>query len=297
MWFKNLKLYRLNPQWRADVGAIETQLAAHAFQAGNSLDLQNVGWVPTRPGTLAHAVNGQYLLTLRSEKKLLPSTVVNQVARARAEEIEAQQGYRPGRKQMKALKEEITDELLPKAFSLYRDTRVWISPDTHWLVIDAAASAKADEVLGLLAKSINPFPMENLYTALSPASAMTDWLASSEAPANFTLDQDTELRATGDSRAAVRYVKETVDAADVRKHVEAGKRCTRLAMTWNDRISFVLTDNLDIKRLAPLDVLTENNDGMAANDDEKFDADMSLMTGELTLLFNDLVQALGGEKK
>ncbi len=98
------------------------------------------------------------LVTLRAEKKLLPATVVNQVAKARAQEIEEQQGYKPGRKQMKEIKERVTDELLPKAFSIYRDTRVWIDPVNRWLVIDAAASASADEVLGLLAKSIDPFP-------------------------------------------------------------------------------------------------------------------------------------------
>jgi recombination associated protein RdgC len=234
---------------------------------------------------------------LRAEKKLLPSTVINQVAKARAQEAEEQQGYKPGRKQMKEIKERVTDELLPKAFSIYRDTRVWIDPANRWLVVDAAASAKADEVLGLLAKSVDPFPLESLYVAQSPASAMTGWLAEDEAPANFSIDQDTELRASGESRAAIRYVKHAIDADDVRRHIQSGKQCTRLAMTWADRISFVLTESLDVKRVAPLDVLKENGDNMAQNDDEKFDGDMALMTGELAKLMAELVEALGGEKR
>ncbi|KAG1076555.1 hypothetical protein G6F40_017328 [Rhizopus arrhizus] len=119
--------------------------------------MQSLGWVPPREnGGLAHIVNGQILLSLRAEKQLLPGTVVNQVAKARAQEIEEQQGYKPGRKQMKEIKERVTDELLPRAFSVYRDTRVWIDPQNHWLVIDAAASAKADEVIGLLANRPPP---------------------------------------------------------------------------------------------------------------------------------------------
>ena len=159
---------------------------------------------------------------------------------------------------------------------MYRDTRVWIDPQNHWLVIDAAASAKADEVIGLLAKCIDPFPLENLYVAQSPASAMTGWLAEDEAPSNFTIDQDTELRSSGESGAAIRYVKHSIDADDVRRHIQSGKQCTRLAMTWADRISFVLTENLDVKRVAPLDVLKEGNEAIAANDDEvrfRHDAD------------------------
>ncbi|AUL19424.1 recombination-associated protein RdgC [Bordetella holmesii] len=298
MWFKNLKIYRLSAPWMLTGEQLEESLARHAYQSGNNLEMQSLGWIsPRENASLAHSLNGQILLSLRAEKKLLPTTVVNQVARARAQEIEEQQGYKPGRKQMKEIKERVTDELLPRAFSVYRDTRVWIDTTNHWLVIDAAASAKADEVIGMLVKTVDPLPLENLYVAQSPAAAMTGWLAADEAPANFSIDQDTELRASGESRAAIRYVKHSIDADDVRRHIQSGKQCTRLAMTWADRVSFVLTESMDIKRVAPLDVLKENPENAAFNEDEKFDSDMTLMTGELAKMLAELVEALGGEKR
>ena len=298
MWFRNLKIYRLSAAWTLFGDDLEAALARQAFQPGNNLEMQSIGWVPPREnGGLAHVVSGQILLSLRAEKKLLPATVINQVAKFRAQEIEEQQGYKPGRKQMKEIKERVTDELLPRAFSIYRDTRVWIDPLNHWLVIDAAASARADEVIGILAKCVEPFPLENLYVAQSPAAAMTGWLADDEAPNNFSIDQDTELRSSGESGAAVRYVKHSIDAEDARRHIQSGKQCTRLALTWADRISFVLTEALDIKRISPLDVLKEGAEGVASNADEKFDSDMTLMTGELAKLLAELVDALGGEKR
>ncbi|CAB3857379.1 Recombination-associated protein RdgC [Achromobacter aegrifaciens] len=298
MWFKNLKLYRLSAPWPLHGDELEDALARQAFHPGNNLEMQSIGWVPPREnGGLAHVVGGQILLTLRAEKKLLPGTVINQLAKHRAQEIEEQQGYKVGRKLMKEIKERVTDELLPRAFSIYRDTRVWIDPINLWLVIDAATSSKADEVIGILAKCIDPFPLENLYVAQSPAAAMTGWLAEDEAPANFTIDQDTELRSSGQSGAAIRYVKHSINAEDVGRHIQSGKQCTRLAMTWADRVSFVLTEGLDIKRVSPLDVLKEGNEGIAPNDDEKFDSDMLLMTGELAKLLAELVDVLGGEKR
>ena len=298
MWFKNLKIYRLSAPWTLTGEQLEESLAKHAYRQGNNLEMQTLGWIsPRENASLSHSINGQILLSLRAEKKLLPSTVVNQVARARALEIEEQQGYKPGRKQMKEIKERVTDELMPRAFSIYRDTRVWIDTRNHWLVIDAAASAKADEVIGMLVKTVDPLPLENLYVTQSPATAMTGWLAADEAPANFSIDQDTELRASGESRAAIRYVKHSIDADDVRRHIQSGKQCTRLAMTWADRVSFVLTEAMDVKRVTPLDVLKENPDNLALNDDEKFDSDMALMTGELAKLMTELVDALGGEKR
>ncbi len=296
MWFKNLQIYRLPAPWAMSSDQLEACLAPQAFAPCSSGDMQSQGWLAPRDnGPLVHAVNRQMLIMLGTEKKLLPASVINQVVKARAAEIEEQQGFKPGRKQTKELKEQVTDELLPRAFSIRRDTRVWIDPLNGWLVVDSSSPAKADEILKLLLKSVDPLPLTNLRVARSPQSAMTDWLAADEAPAGFSIDQDTELRATGDSKASVRYARHAPEADDLRRHIAAGKQCTRLALTWNDRISFVLTESLALKRIAPLDVLKENTDSVAAGADERFDADMQLMTGELSQMLAALVEALGGE--
>ncbi|NYT64997.1 recombination-associated protein RdgC [Alcaligenaceae bacterium] len=298
MWFKNLRVFRLAPQWSCTAEMLENALEKQAFRPGNSQEMQSLGWVPpVENGGLVHALDGQYLISLRADKKLLPTTVINQFAKIRAQEIEEQQGFKPGRKQMKEIKELMTEELLPKAFSVFRDTRVWIDTKNHWLVIDAAAAAKSDEVLGMLAKVIESFPVSPLYVEQSPAAAMTNWLISDEAPTSFSIDQDTELRSTNESRAAVRYVRQSIEIDEVRKHVQDGKQCTRLALTWADRVSFVLTEGMEIKRVSPLDVLKENQDMSAHNDAERFDSDFTLMAGELANLIAGLVDALGGEKQ
>ncbi len=298
MWFKNLQIYRLTAPWTLTSEQLQEKLSAQAFAACSSGDMQSEGWLSPRDNDmLVHTVNRQLLLQLGTEKKLLPSTVINQVTKARAAEIEEQQGFKPGRKQMKELKEQVTDELLPRAFSIRRTTNVWIDPVNGWMVVDAASPAKADEVFKLLLKSLETLPFASLRTALSPLSAMTDWLAADEAPGGFTVDQDTELRATGEGKATVRYVRHTLEPEDVRRHIAAGKQCTRLAMTWSDRVSFVLTESLAVKRVAPLDVLKENTDSAMQNEDERFDTDFALMTGELAKLMADLVEALGGEEQ
>ena len=298
MWFKNLQIYRLNAPWTLSPEELEAKLVPQAFAPCTSQDLQSQGWIaPRENGVLVHTVNKQMLILLGTEKKLLPASVVNQVTKARAVELEEQQGFAPGRKQMRELKEQVADELLPRAFSVWRNTWTWIDPVNGWLVVDAASPNKADEVFKLLLKSIDKLPVENLRTQHSPQTCMTEWLAADEAPAGFTVDQDTELRAAGESKATVRYVRHTVEVEEVQRHIAAGKQCTRLAMTWNDRVSFVLTDTLAIKRVTPLDVLKEDTDSATKNDDERFDSDFMLMSGELSKLLKDLVETLGGEMK
>ncbi len=294
MFFKNLQVYRLPANWPMSAPELNSMLERQAFTPATSMDLVRQGWAAPRGADqpFVHAVGGQLLLQLKTEKKLLPSTVVNQVAAARALEMEEAQGFAPGKKAMKELKERVTDELLPRAFAILSTTAVWIDPVNGWLVVDAASPAKADEVIKLLLKSVDKLPLESLRVQRSPVGAMTEWLQADESPAGFTVDQDAIMRATGESKAQVAYKRHTLEADDIRRHIAAGKQCTRLAMTWSDKISFVLDESLAIKSVKPLEIIKEN---ATRNDDERFDSDFALMTGELAKMLADLVEALGGE--
>ena len=296
MWFKNLQLYRLPVPWGIELAKLEEQLARGPFQRCPSHEAMSRGWVsPRGDGALVHALNRQWLIALRVEQRLLPSSVINDEVKERAEAFEAQQGYKPGRKQLRELKERVTEELMPRAFTKRRTTFVWIDPQAGWFCVDAGSPAKAEEVIEHLRWSLDEFPLQLLHTQRSPTSAMADWLAGGDAPAGFTIDRDCELKAVGEEKAAVRYVRHPLEGDEVKSHLAGGKLPTRLALTWNDRISFVLTEKLEIKRLAFLDLLKEEAEQSVENAAEQFDADFALMTGELARFLPQLVDALGGE--
>ena len=296
MWFKNLSVYRLPANLDLDLVRLEERLARNALQPCGNMDRESQGWVsPRGDDRLLHVLNRQVLIALGVEQKLLPGSIVSQFADERAAEIEEQQGYKLGRKQMRELKQQITDELLPRAFVRRRITRAWIDPVNGWLVVDAATPLKAEELLERLNKTLDDLPVRTLHTELSPGAAMTEWLLAGEAPAGFTIDRDLELCASDDGKATVRYVRHALEGEEIQQHISAGKTATRLALTWNDRISFVLGEQLQLKRLAFLDILKENSE-QADNADEQFDLDFALMAGEAAKLLADLVDALGGEK-
>ena len=294
MFFKNIQAYRLPQNWPMTADALAEALAPQKFTDATSMDMVSQGWAPPRGADqpLVHAVGGQFLMQLKTEKKLLPSSVINQFTKTRAAEMEEAQGFPPGKKAMKELKERVTDELLPRAFPLATTTDVWIDSVNGWLVVDAASPAKADDVVKLLLKSVDKLPLESLRVQRSPVGAMTEWLQADESPAGFTVDQDAIMRATGESKAQVAYKRHTLEADDIRRHIAAGKQCTRLAMTWNDKISFVLDESMAIKSIKPLEIIKES---ATRNDDERFDSDFALMTGELAKMLADLVEVLGGE--
>ncbi|WP_288105719.1 recombination-associated protein RdgC [Limnobacter sp.] len=293
MWFKNLLIYSLK-SWTDTAESLEEKLAEHALQACGGLEMQTQGWVaPKGEGNpFVHAQGQHLLITLGMEKKLLPTTVVNQFAKARAAEIEERDGYKPGRKQLKEIKEDVLDDLLPRAFVIRSTVRAWIDTRRQFLIVDAGAASKADALVSLLIKCVEGTGLSPLKTKLSPTVAMTSWMADDDNPPQFSIDQDCELRGRGEAGSTVRYVRHSLEVDEIRKHIEGGKDVTKLAMTWADRVSFVLQENLQIKRVSPLDVIREQASLSAP--DEEFEADFALMTGELGKLLDALVDALGG---
>ncbi len=296
MWFRNLQLFRLPENWSPDPAEWEARLARRPLQPCGGLERSSQGWLPPQgEGAYVYGLGGQLLVALGTEQRLLPSTVVRQAAQERVEAIEAESGQRLGRKRVREIREAVEDELLPRAFVRRTMTHAWIDPVHGWLAVDAASAARAETLVKLLGECLPDLPVRLLRTELSPGSAMTAWLAEGEGPAGFSIDRDCELRLAGEERATVRYVRHALDGEEVRGHIAAGKQATRLALTWAERISFVLNDRLELKRLAFLDLLKEEA-GQAEDAEAAFGIEFALMSGELARLLADLVAALGGEQ-
>ena len=294
--FKNLMVYRLAADWSATVAQIEAALDAARFTECGLTQARAVGWVPPRGeehGVLIEAIAGQWLLQLMVESKVVPGSVVKRQVDALAAQVEKQTGRKPGKKQRNELKDQALLDLLPMAFTKRAAVRVWISPAERLLVLDAGSASRADEVLTALTQALPGLSATLVNTAVSPAAAMAEWLVSGEAPAGFTIDRDCELKAADGEKPVVRYARHALDIAEIREHIQAGKQPTRLALTWQGRVSFMLTEGLQIKKISFLDGVFE---GRSAKGDEGFDADAAIATGELAPLIGDLLDALGGEQ-
>jgi len=297
MWFKNIFIYRLPSDLSLNPATFQEKLALKPVIPCGSLDKQSRGWLSCRgDDKYVHISNKHMLFALGVEQKLLPATIVNRFAKERIADIEAQQGFKVGRKAIKDIKQAVTDELLPRAFALQRTIYAWLDLVNGRLVIEAASSAKSEELLEQLGKTVDNFPVQLLKTKLSPVAAMTDWLAAENAPEGFTIDRELELRSGDENKATVRYANHALEGKEILAHISGGKRVTRLAMTWNDRISFVLNEHLQIKRIAFLDIIKEESSKIADNEEEMFELDFTLMTGELAKMLTALTEALGGEE-
>lgn len=304
--FKSASFFRIASTFvMPPLEALEAALQARRFLPCGATQPESSGWVAPRGGkssVLAEAVGRQIIVRLCTERRPLPASAIKDAVAERIERYKQETGRdRVGARIKKEIKDEVIQALLPRAFTKRSSTTLWIDPVSQLLAVDSGSLTGADKVVSHLVDALGDMPgvgpgigVKPLQTALSAAVAMAHWLASREAPYRFTVDRDCELKMPDDQKSAVRYSRHTLEIDEVAAHIAAGKAPTQLAMTWHDRVSFVLTDTAQIRKIKLLDVVL---DGLTdkGKDDDGFDADAAIVTGELSALIADLLQALGGE--
>lgn len=287
--FKNLFLYRV-----VKASHSLANLSPNAFQPCGATQEKSIGWVPPRAegGELMETIGGQKILKLMTETKAVPAAVVKRRVEEDCKHIEETTARKPGKKERRDLKANALLALLPMAFRKQAATLIWIDPANKLLVIDASSQSKADDAVTMLVKSFEGLELRYLNTKTNPAVAMAHILVKQQAPDGFTIDRECELKATDESKAVVKYGRHPLDIEEVAQHIRQGKMPTKLALTYDDRVSFVLTEGLQLKKIELLDVAFE---GQSKEDVDHFDADVAIFTGEMSKLIPNLIAMLGGE--
>lgn len=291
-------IYRIGAGWSAPVEQMEEALAAMPFEPCGATQDQSMGWVPPRGqahGALVELVGGHRILRFQIETKAVPGSVIKRHLDERVAQIEAQEGRKPGRKESRELRDEIVQELLPMAFAKTASVMVWMDLQAGRLILDTSSQARADAVITALVKGLDGLQLSPLNTQMSPQAAMTAWLSGSadDWPAHFAPGREVELKSADELKSVVKFTRHHLDEEQMRLHISQGKLPTKLALDWDGRVSFVLTESTVLSKIAFLDGVFEDN--ASAEDEGGFDADVAIATGELSALINDLTAALGGE--
>ncbi len=313
LWFKNLMVYRLSREISLRAEEMEKQLASMAFTPCGSQDMAKMGWVPpmgSHSDALTHVANGQIVICARKEEKILPSPVIKQALEAKIAKLEAEQARKLKKTEKDSLKDEVLHSLLPRAFSRFSQTMMWIDTVNGLIMVDCASAKKAEDTLALLRKSLGSLPVVPLSMENPIELTLTEWVRSGSAAQGFQLLDEAELKSLLEDGGVIRAKKQDLTSEEITNHIEeitnhieAGKVVTKLALDWQQRIQFVMCDDGSLKRLKFCDELRDQNEDIDREDEDidredfaqRFDADFILMTGELAALIQNLIEGLGGE--
>ncbi len=298
MWFKNLTVFQFSEPFLLTAEALTVRLESAPFRPCGSQEWVSYGWTPAlgrHAQTLVHSVNGCLLFCLRAEEKILPMGVIKEAVETKVAEIEQREQRAVRRKERETLRDEVVQDLLPRAFTRTRETRAYLDIQGGWLVVDSVSRKGVEELTGLLRKTLGSLPITPLRVAQDPVTVMTAWLAAEAPPDGLRWEDECELRDHADEGGVVRCKGQDLVSDEIRAHLQAGKQITRLALTWADRLAFVLAEDLSVRRLRFLDLIQEQLHDLEADTEEQIaDAEFALMSGELGQLLPRLLEVFGG---
>ncbi|PRP71019.1 recombination-associated protein RdgC [Chromobacterium amazonense] len=292
MWVRNACVFVLGEP--LDAARLADALNKRPFQPCGGLNWFSEGWMPAAAHLegMVYSARERHLVRLLREDKILPPAAIKKALAEKVATVEAKELRKVGRKERLALKEQVTDDLLPKALTKESSIPAFISG--NWLVVDASSSTKGEGLASKLREALPPFPAALPRTKIAPHAAMTDWLAACAAPGGFELDEDALLKDGSENGAVVRVSRIDLTSDEIRQHIATGKQVVKLGLIWNEKIRFQLTDTLQLKRIQFLDVLQDEASQAGDDRESLFEATFLLMTEELGELIDALVAALGG---
>ncbi|MEQ6917652.1 recombination-associated protein RdgC [Halomonas aquatica] len=300
MWFKHLHLYRLHDAPQLDAASLETALGEQAFRPLGGNEARRLGWsAPAgRAGTqLLHELQGQRLMTALRQERILPASVIREEVEERSEAIEASEGRKLPRKEKLAIKEQVYEELLPRAFVRSQKVDLWWDSRRQLIAVNASSRTRAEELLDLLRETLGSLKVTPLASQTLPMRAMTAWLGDPGArPADLVLGDQVELKAKGDD-GVLRARQVDLDSDEIQQLLESGRQASKLALSIEGQLSFVLHDDLTIKSLRFDDALIDEASQTDDGDDAlvRLETDFLLMTQALAENIERLIEWLGGE--
>lgn len=300
MYFRNITLFRIPPSVCADLADqayIESGFADHALRDCGPIELETSGFVSPfgRGGeTFTHRIGDFTLLAIGIQTKILPAAVVNDFLSEKIAEVTEREDRKVGARERKRMKEEILVELLARAF--IRPSRVFAYIDhiSGWLVIDTASRKAAENVVTMIREALGRFPLTPVIANESPRALMTDWVINAALPEALHFGDECELRDPAEEGAVVRCRRQEIESDELREHLKSGKQVFALGLDISNRVSFVLTEDLSLRKFRLLDIaLDELDDEASESARAELDARFALMTLELRVVLQKLDEIFG----
>ena len=301
MFFRNLTLFRFSGAVSGEIDGLEEVLARHPLQPCGPLEFTSRGFVSplgVDEVAMTRRLGDTTLFCYGQEDKILPATVVAAEVTRRCRALAEKEGRRIGARQRRQVKQDVLDELLPRAFSRPSRLPAYVDRKGGWLVIDTASRKAAEALLTALRQALESFPALPLAAAESPRARLTDWLTRGHLPEGLAFGDECELRdPSAASGAVVRCRRQDLASSEIREHLRSGKQVFQLGLEFDGRLGFVLGEDLVLRKLRFHDVVT---DTLEFEHDEsgtaELDARLALMSLELERLLHQLAKWFGLER-
>ena len=297
MWFRNARPYRLPGRLGIDASELSQRLSRRPFQPCRPSQPVSSGWVAALSddaSDFVHKSADYWLIRLQREERLLPASVIRSEVNSRIQEIQAVQGRRVQRKERLDIVDEVTQYLMPRAFTKAQHLEALVNDREGWVWVNTASAARAEELLSLLREGLGNLSVVIPDTQKSPVIVMSQWLLKGGLPEGLSLGGDADLEDSQKEGGVVRVRGMYLESDEIRRHIESGKQAVRLALSWQDQVDFVVDRDLSLRRIRFSDELKSINEELQEDVLARRDADWLLVGETLSTLQTAIAKTFGG---
>jgi len=293
--FRNLRFYRITSPWPGTEKDLSEKLSENAFSPCSPFSERSAGW--EAPGiadqeTLCRHLNGADLLQLRTQSRVLPVAAVKEAMEEKIADYRSRMEQEPPRSELRRIKEETRDELLPKALLKSERSRGCYIHSESLLAIDVSTISKAEWFIDQLRTCFGQFACVPLTYNNAPGELMQR-IFLGESPLGFTLGRECRMQDLKDTQSVATWRNIELSDQSIRHHVIEGMKLTHLGISFDEILTCVINEEAEVSKLKFIEgeaVDTSDSEDPQARQD----ADFVLLTGAIKRLNQDFKKLLGG---
>jgi len=261
-FFRNLMLYRIPLIATDDLRAtieLEEKLSAHVLRDPGAMELASNGFVPPISGDLSLCadVSDATLLTIGISERVMPASAVAKAVRDRVERYTEECGEPPTGREYRDLRDAVVTSMLPQAFIRTRTVRGYVDRQTGFVVIDTANRQHAEAWISRVRLALGSFPAVPVHSDVSPRLLMHEWLRFGPVPDGLKIGHDADLVGLDDAKQRITLRSKYLLTDDVLAVLSQGATVKSLQISVHDRCTFMLRDDLSLRRFVFDDVVSE----------------------------------------
>ena len=296
--FRNIRFYRLTSPWPKTEQELSDKLAENTFTPCGAYSERTAGWEAPSPAggeLLCRRLQGADLFQLRTQSRVLPVAAIKEAMEGKLDEYRQRMAQEAPRSEVRRLKEETKEELLPKALLRSERNRGCYIHSESLLAVDAGTDAKADWFIDQLRTCFGEFICVPLSFNEEP-SALLKRIFLGETPSGFSLGRECRMQDPTDSKSIATWRGFELSDSTIRRHVADGMNLTHLGVNFEETLTCVISQDGVISKFKFLEgeeVDTPDYEDPAA----RLDAEFVLLAGYVTRMVTVLKKLLKGYAK
>ena len=293
--FRNLRFYRITSPWPKSEQKLSDLLSENTFSPCGKYSERTAGWeapASYEDAPLCRRLNGADLLQLRTQSRVLPVAAIKEALEEKVVEYRARMAQEPPRGDLRRLREDTRDELLPRALLKSERSRACFIHSESLLAIDVATDAKAEWFIDQLRTCFGQFNCTPLAFN-NPPEQLLKRIFLGETLLGFSLGRECRMQDLKDRKSIATWRDFDLSDASIRRHVAEGMKLTHLGVGFNELLNCVISEDGVISKLKFIE-----GDAIDTPDYEdplaRLDADFVLLSGTVQRLAENLKKLLGG---